>query len=563
LVSLPDPQAALRLSSVYENHLEDLFVAAVSDRLGQNDFAQRTGAWSLISCLADRGVQWALDIIDKRWPSSIEEQKSILLANPNTILSPWSLQKAVAVVPKAGPFKMVRLLRRGFSEDNPDRETPPWWRALRQSLQFSSKRTKHVAFRPFASAVGWVSVGTLKGPGLRELVPLSGLPLDNPDWAPYISAGRFSEKPCKQTLANELRWLIERWDPAGMRLSNTPWPLAACIACAKSNDDLAAIAARAESADFGDVADWESAEERWDRFGLRLEDLQTTTNESWPFDLHIAERGFPFSAVRGMFDPDAWEDLFKAYQRLPRSRVRSWLAWGMLNVRSRPQEELETAAAIKATPAEILEICEAAAEHGKIFLPEMLDQVETPVPLTREWLQLFNWLGKNYSSLSVRPPNGWRCTNELAHALSSEPDGFQGLIPILGNAAAAGNEVRVPHELLGLEQLGNADTTVGAIAIRLSQKGCTPEEGQRFGDFAATRPSVLWELFSALKRHNVASTTRAAFGLAALNTLRGHAFDGTDYVEDAIQELVQVMEAKSSGIGDPGEWVRLKLPQMS
>jgi hypothetical protein len=75
------------------------------------------------------------------------------------------------------------------------------------------------------------------------------------------------------------------------------WVFGSCLASARSQLELNDLVERADRGDLGDLRHWLAAENRWKERGVTLEDLLHLTDDRWPFDSEIAERGFPVAAA--------------------------------------------------------------------------------------------------------------------------------------------------------------------------------------------------------------------------------------------------------------------------
>jgi hypothetical protein len=121
----------------------------------------------------------------------------------------------------------------------------------------------------------------------------------HPGWIPMIEEVKFSQSPSMQALTDGLRQVAVTSEAFVPRLVRTrlSWVFSSCLASARSQAELNHLVERAARGDLGDLHDWLAAENRWKEKGITLEDLLHLTDDRWPFDGEIAERGFPVAAT--------------------------------------------------------------------------------------------------------------------------------------------------------------------------------------------------------------------------------------------------------------------------
>jgi hypothetical protein len=117
-------------------------------------------------------------------------------------------------------------------------------------------------------------------------------------WVPLVAAARFMKNPTQSSLAQGLNRIARDFAPWLWLL--LPWPMGACLGSSSSPDELLDLAERVEAGELGDIEDWRAAEKRWLTVGVREEDIMYMTDERWPFDKSMAERGFPLVASSGL-----------------------------------------------------------------------------------------------------------------------------------------------------------------------------------------------------------------------------------------------------------------------
>ena len=310
LVRVPDPETAAQLAAIYYSDLIEVFQEVIEDRLGQSEFQRQRGAWLLLMSLSDRDIDWARGILEHHWPREPERQQTLLLLRGNSPWRSWSMTKLVDILPHCDPFgppssSLLRALSRGDFSRIQLEYYPDWWQPATALLMdfyrghsFEKKNARiDITNRTSFSIYSSFTLRSARKDHPNPLRNLQLLPSHSPGWAPFISAARFLENPTQNALYEELKWLGENGEPRQWYwLEYIPWPLAACIQAAQTEDDLKLLADRARSGRLGTPEIWAAAESRWIEKGVTDDDVHAISDDRWPFDEHIAESGFPFAA---------------------------------------------------------------------------------------------------------------------------------------------------------------------------------------------------------------------------------------------------------------------------
>src|SRR4030095_12365530 len=108
----------------------------------------------------------------------------------------------------------------------------------------------------------------------------------------------------------------------------------------KTNNDLKKLARWAAAGRLGTPAIWKAAEERWLQRGIIDDDFHAMTDDHWPFDEQIAERGFPFVASIYLPREEDFQtrimQFLNQFRQIPQSHIKSWLASTILYSLSSP-----------------------------------------------------------------------------------------------------------------------------------------------------------------------------------------------------------------------------------
>lgn len=150
-------------------------------------------------------------------------------------------------------------------------------------------------------------------------------------WEPLRAVYDFHKDPSALKLAD----LLERAESdEGWRNTlsdmtpNLPWPLATLLYTASTQDSFIEIIQLIRDGEFGDVADWLAAEERWDAKGFVNTDFENLAN-GYFFDKNVSTVGIPWAFHRpgpNSRDRGLWGRSLLAYglsaRGAPRNRMR-------------------------------------------------------------------------------------------------------------------------------------------------------------------------------------------------------------------------------------------------
>jgi hypothetical protein len=586
LLTLPDTSANIRLALVYHGDLVDLFRDAIKERFAHSNTNQHHGAWALLKTLADHDVSWALELLNKEWPTDYEKQRQILEFNSDQVPCSWAIEKIVDVIPHCKPssviYSLVEQVERAKIDDI---YLPDWMKAVKYIR--GGKERLEISISYDNSKILRLELTSVTN---KELIPLKNMPQDShQDWLPYIATARFAESPTHLILAQELRWLSENWEPKGVP-NEFAWPLAACLSEAKTKEDLLQFAELAEKSQLGTLEQWIAAEERWKSKGVVSADFQKMTDDRWPFDAKIADSGFPFECcnIKSNFlfrfltffrpkdtgiDEKTWQYLLKQYRELKTNKIKSWIAQEI--VRSNFNKKLsffeklsffrKSNELLSITPCQLREIIVSASQNSKRFNLDFVNAIKFPETLDEEWIEFFNWFGQQEYNFIVSDKL-WPNSEQLTNWFSTQPDKRLGLLNVLGVLAAGGNKCPVPKNLLQLERYENKGHQFSAAVVRLSQGDWDNKEADKLAQFIANCPrknrrSAVDSSLDVLKNQKIDSERRDMFTLALWNKLAESTEDRNKEMQSVLDFMTKAMNEKVSGLGKPEIWQKLKLPE--
>jgi len=563
LTRLPDAESCARLAAVFHEDLKDLFFEAVEDRLGQSSFWAQLGGWQLLTSLADREIPWALQTLEARWPAESEAQRVILFGRRRRAPSKWFINKLIEVAPKIEPRWFFRYLRPDLAQSHIPVERGPWQHILR--FLESGGGQCQVAVRSAWSDVLPRVFFTPLHLGNELSQSLERLEFSNSEWFPLVAGARFGANPTAKTLSSELTWLADKWLPSDSAwIHPLPWPLGACLSRAKSRDDLVRFADAAQRGFLGDTKHWTTAEQRWRQTGLLDDDFLTNVNETLPISPELSAKGFPFG-VFGWSTNDTYSagQLAASIERLRQiqnSEASSWIASLILSLWEYPRGRRSMP-----SPSQIKELCGIAARRPHIrWRAYWLENVISPTmgsPLSAEWIDFFDWLGREGSMISIDIPRQ-DIAGQLIQHFSADPEGRRGLLSIIAELARAGCHCPLPWHALSLAMTWDTNSRDDAFALSLARPDVNDGEITAAARELLRSNSKERAVFRALRIASVPSLKQAAkLALAFLTQLQDLSEAESDAADHARRTLSEFLTNLPSLLQDPQVWKKLNLPE--
>ena len=293
VLELPPGEIHARLADVCEGEVETIIRESFENKLAVLD-SRSFAAWATLLALIGRGRHWASKLAEQSWPSDPSQQLTILSLPTAERAQSWVNSRVDAVIKRNPPQEALRFVRRLLRESTqrPTRfyEWLPWV-FERPGVELPPFDFPRWGFSFFLPSIDLVRQYAL------------GVNLDSsnvhPGWLPTIEEVKFSQSPSMQALTDGLRRVAvasEAFVPRVFR-PRLSWVFGSCLVSARSQAELNDLVERAARGDLGDLRNWLAAENRWKERGVTLEDLLYLTDDRWPFDGEIAERGFPVAAA--------------------------------------------------------------------------------------------------------------------------------------------------------------------------------------------------------------------------------------------------------------------------
>ncbi len=569
LLDVQDVHTCQRLGSIYEPVFGQLFREQLVQRLDQQHFAKKRGAWALLVNLIGQHVDWAIELANVHWPDDVRPQRDILVTMEGPINNEWAVERLVDYVPKAKLSSRHPPSWRFSRDMNPPTDVPEWFHealTLVSGMQGFNSGTRMQSFALLPDQGGTVklSITPIRQQGqLERAASLATLPFKEAEWAPYISAARFMEQPSHESLARELRWLSQVWDNADNPTNNFDfhWPLAACLSACRSNDDLIELADRAENGQLGSSDDWLEAESRWQDNGVRQQDLQYMSDVHWPFDNSINKVGFPIACSDVTSNAEehakqiAW--LLSVYNSQSASKLKSRLAFLLLNL-MREYSFLTHVKIQSLTPRLIRQLITDAEVKWKFTF--ISDNIPIPRELDEEWVDLFEYIGNIglffYSRSRI---------NTLASQLSAayiENPRRHGLLKVLSRLFGGIPKYRIPDKLLAPSRFNSDELKRAALEVRLAQGKWDDAEASRLARLTTKlmmdSDRVHSPLMTTTRFHrNKGDVER--YALALRTELMTNPASDLSVVMDMLDT---VMRSRTSQLNRKGVWLDLGLPSI-
>jgi hypothetical protein len=349
-------------------------------------------------------------------------------------------------------------------------DLPTWYegvflasRARRRKGQELGVRMEGTQFSQLSFEI--TRIGTLEA-GWKTL---NELPLRNTAWAPYVAAAKFESNPTSQGLSDALAWLGTVWegDPAWEIVYPFAWPLAGCLGHLKGRESVSRLAERATEGGLGALTDWLQAEQRWARSGATMNDWECMSR-MYPWDADIGSVGFPFAAAfarePGQPSEVLWRSLVRLFEGMPDGMGRIVSADVTLRILER--DVLAPELLWDTVSPELLKGLLEARAYLYVDVGSISRAINASVPLTSDWITLFEWIGGEERREMIIPASVIRWSDSILEAFLADPTRI-GLLPTLAIAALSGSQVVVPMALLR------------TAAIALTEKVSIERTGER------------------------------------------------------------------------------------
>lgn len=295
LIELPPSNSLLRLASVYNHNLKDIYKDNIEQAIRTSTAISFRGAWQLLLSLCDQKIQWAEELAKEYWPQP--GKPSLLIAEDSIdhSSSDWLVEKwyeSIAMTP-ANEVEMHRIPGFGGRQKNPQRQQAPNW--LEDILTRTSERARVESSMENIDPSLKLSISTAE---LSSPILQSDSFIAHDSWKWLHSVVVFCATPDKEKLSDIIKNYISLYENYGKACVGdwfwlVPWQVSACLEKSASSEQIMSIYEAAKSGKLGDSNDWRTAEERWGKTPLTVEVLNLTPPSGLPFDMTTLTEGYP------------------------------------------------------------------------------------------------------------------------------------------------------------------------------------------------------------------------------------------------------------------------------
>lgn len=349
-----------------------------------------------------------------------------------------------------------------------------------------------------------------------------------------------------------------------------PWPLEACLSFAKDKQDLYLLAEKAKKGELGGYDIWLNAEKRWKEIGISYNDFSVMSNNSLPFDKGIKNQGFPFSCCRILINSskntDRWNELSVIYTKLPKDKMRSWIAHNLLNNVFSPFSASKEK--LNISLEKFKEVVEDSLQYKKSFFLGCLNHIEFPNESEEDCVIFFDWLSQQGCSWAISPFREiWTFSQKLANWFSLHPDKYPNLLNILVPLVLSGNECEVDNDILEKRLISSDPNAIDVAIVYLSQKKWSNTECKKCINIL-TKSSEdeekkrLIVMVIRMLMQGCTSERIEYFGIQSIEVLKRLKSDVSSEIKEILVVFNTLMNKKNSGLNDDNVWKELKLPEI-
>lgn len=546
LIELPPAEIHGRLADVSEDDVDAVLREELEKKLAVPGL-DNLAAWAILLPLVGRGSPWAYDLAERLWPLHAQQPDILTLPTADKAAA-WVDNRVTAVIKVNPPTRTQHLMGR----HRPSGRSWPFTELFDSSGQLKSAGIDLDA--PELS--GGFFVSSIQEVNLLD-IDLRLVERDaHPGWLSLFEYVRFAHDPSNMALAQGLARVAKDEDAFQFRVwgGSISWVFGSCMACSRTPDELAALADRAARGDLGDLPDWLAAERRWQERGLTLDDFLYLTEERWPFDRHIAERGFPLAGagetykIRGV-DPETILKFLINLHEMP--RVQGKLTWFFfLALDDFPD-------GCPSLSAELL-VQLVRLDEDQWFPLRVALAISRWVMDDPSWLDCLNQIGMtrwsvvNRSGLDFQP---------LVTLFAANPDRV-GLLPLM---AAAIDSKEAPDlssaPAVRYENYDDPKIRWAAIVLELAQGNLRRHRATELAaetfQLCTQNERSLDEILPAIVRYERFDAATDHYLLELRRQLPGAGWHDNAGLIDALNDSLR---RRRSGVADPSVWRSLALP---
>ncbi|MCU1245652.1 MAG: hypothetical protein JWN02_1562, partial [Acidobacteria bacterium] len=298
LLDAPPSDVHVRLAAAHNEAVDRVFREEIGARLKLKESMEQLGTWRTLLSLMHRGVVWAADAASAEWPLDASRALEIVRVMEG-VGGQWLWERAKDAIP------CVDWSTGAYAVSDMDR--PEEW--FRIAFRFRSTR---VAIRAKPLELNLVSIHAFEGADWGDIREWKDV---HPTWIPLVALAQTGWTLDALHIADILEALTGQPIEDYAAASNLPWPLRAMLLDATA-DVLRERSDRLRRGEFGDREDWIAAEQRWQREGIVLAELNGM-DLPWPGDAH---RGFPYRAA---FSTLGGADLRRCARELARTIMQA------------------------------------------------------------------------------------------------------------------------------------------------------------------------------------------------------------------------------------------------
>lgn len=570
LLDLPPYNDHVRLADLYDSALEHVYREELEHRLAQENTVSYLGAWTALIPLIEAKVPWAENLGNTHWPSDESKQLQLLQVAANSRPGSWSFGMLVNVLPTSSvpPLNLENLFDKLYTSHARDLSEPLWLSALQHATALHRRppsiRTVPLCLPGIEEEPFQVDLSLINAEYSSWLIPLKDLPDPGFYWIPFVAAARFLENPSNATLARELRAIAKNFAPQWARgvACRVPWPMGACLSMSSNQDELREMANRAEAGEFGDIEDWRAAEKRWLTHGVVAEDIDSMTDERWPFDKDIAQLGFPFSVALSFSIAVVPErealvtSLLNIHARCGKSYIRSVIAYWTLFVLGTFDEVKIISERI--TYSQFRAMVQDVAKDS--INMDALNALTWEDTIDQQWGDFFDYLGKQ-----EKCHGPYRSMNKLSKLLSDafcEHPARIGILRVLSLLAIGGACPSVPAHLLDPGRYDDPMFREAAIIVRLAQGDWSQDEAKSLAKYTVElvndRPEIGDRVLKTISEHQITGSFADQFLLELRKRLPAAEWE---MINRTIRALKDPLSRRTSRLADPRVWSELGLPK--
>lgn len=200
------------------------------------------------------------------------------------------------------------------------------------------------------------------------------------------------------------------------------------------------------------------------------------TDDRWPFDVRIADSGFPFGAatLESRDDGFVWQQLYPLFKRLDDGFTKSWVALRILREGPYhvPQNLSDSTGKIRVQSNELRSVIDHTGENLRDMDLNILNVIVYPNPIGEDWVELLDLLGRNYPeflsrSMMHQEEEHATLVKQLENWYNLHSDKFPGLLNVIAPITSVGAGSSISLHLLDPDNYDDDALKRSAAIVRL------------------------------------------------------------------------------------------------